>query len=274
MDAPEKKITRRDLPAVVKRAAELAAIDDPDDQISEDEVIRIAAELGLPARHVKAALYEGVRDEAPPTFLSRQFGDRLITVSRAVPLEQVPVMRALENHFTTEEYMTVVRHQPDLIILEPAGDAMSRFVRAFKRGKQHHLSSAQMLEVRIRSLEPGWSHVHLRAAFTDERKGHFAGAIVGGTLLGAGIGALGGLAAGAITNDFIVSLTAGSVIGVGSGAAIFAGILSSLRTHYRQWRERTTLESEGTLDHLEKRPDTVAGVTPWFKKLQKKLEEL
>ncbi|HUP90491.1 MAG TPA: hypothetical protein VM100_14125 [Longimicrobiales bacterium] len=274
MDTPEKKITRRDLPAVVKRAAELAAIDDPDDQISEDEVIRIAAELGLPARHVKAALYEGAREEAAPTFLARQFGDRLITASRAVPLEESSARRWLENHFTTEEYMTVVRRQPDLMILEPAGDAMSRFVRAFKRGKKHQLSSAQMLEVRIRSLEPGWSHVYVRAAFSDERKGHFAGAIVGGTLLGASIGAFGGLATGALTNDFIVALTTGSVIGVGSGAAIFAGILSSLRTHYREWRERTTLETEGTLDHLEKRPDTVAGITPWFKKLQKKLEEL
>ena len=56
-------ISRRDLPAVVKRAAELAAVEgDAEEAISEEEVVRIAAELGLSERHVRQALFEGVQE--------------------------------------------------------------------------------------------------------------------------------------------------------------------------------------------------------------------
>ena len=260
---------RTDLPAVVKRAAELAARDaDLEEEISEEEVIRIAAELGLPARHVKAALFEGVRDEGEPTFLDRQFGDRRILASRAVPLDVDRARRMLEDYFTGTEYMSVVRRQTGSFTLQPSGDPVSAVARAFKRGARNNLAAAEMLEVNVRELEPGTSYVNLRAVFKDERKGHFAGAVIGGTLLGAAIGMGAGIAIVVMTQQPILALTAGSIAGVGSGGGMFAGIFSSMRKNYREWRERTIMQTEGVLDRLEKGQDMKPPPPSWLKKLQ------
>src|SRR5437870_433921 len=138
MEAPEKKITRSDLPSVVKRAAELAERDaDPAEEISEDEVIRIAAELGLPAHHVRTALYEAAHLDGEPTFLDRQFGNRRIITSRAVPQDAERALRMVEDIFKGSD-MTVVRRQPGSITLEAGGDMFSKISRAF-RG-QHQLA--------------------------------------------------------------------------------------------------------------------------------------
>ena len=275
-DAPQSRrsIRRRDLPAVVQRAAELAAQDDDtNEELSEEEVVRIAAELGLPARHVKAALYEVAREEPAPGFLDRQFGTPRILVSRAVPLEAARARRIVEDHFTSSEYMTVVRRQADSIVFEPAADVGSKIARKFKRGSSHQLANAQVLEVSVRVLEAGWSHVRLRAVFKDERKGRMAGAIVGGTLLGIPVGAVFGALGAAITHNGIVAVAAGSIATVAAAGAIFAGIFASLRKNYREWRERTMMQSEGVLDHLEKGDDLRAQPPAWIRKLQTKLGE-
>lgn len=272
MEAPEKKITRSDLPLVVKRAAELAARDaDPAEEISEDEVIRIAAELGLPAHHVRTALYEAAHHEGEPTFLDRQFGNRRVVASRVVPHDAEKSLRKVEELFKGSN-MTVVRRQAGSITLEAGGDMFSKITRAF-RG-QNQLASAEIVEVIARKLETGGSHVTVRAVFKDERKGHFAGAVIGGTLLGASIGSLAGVLAGVVTHEMIVGMTTGTILGIGSGGGIYAGILASMKKNYREWRERVTRNTEGTLDKLEKAQDTLPPTAQWFQKLQKKLEEL
>src|SRR5512145_1373975 len=95
-------ITRSDLPAVVKRAAELAALEgDAEEQLPEEEVVRIAAELGLSERHVRQALFEGAQEEQEPTFLDRQLGITRIMATRAVPLNAEQARHALEDYLVT-----------------------------------------------------------------------------------------------------------------------------------------------------------------------------
>ncbi|HEX6558161.1 MAG TPA: hypothetical protein VF021_01835, partial [Longimicrobiales bacterium] len=132
---PGKPITRRDLPAVVRRAAELAAVEDESaEELSEAEVIRIAAELGLAPRHVRQAIYEGVQEEAEPgAFLDRHFSTPRISVARAVPLEPDAARRALEDYFITQEYLQIVRRQAETTTFEPASDAVSKVARTFRR---------------------------------------------------------------------------------------------------------------------------------------------
>jgi hypothetical protein len=276
---PEKSITRRDLPTVVRRAAELAAFsDDAEEAISEDEVIRIASELGIAPRHVKQALYEGVQDEPEPTFLDKQFGTPRIMAVRAVPLPVEQTRRALEDYLTTYEYLTVVRRQSDSMTFEPAPDAVSKFARKFKRSR-HQLASAEVVEISVRPLEEGWSHVRIRAVFKDDRKSQVVGAGVGGTILG---GTAGGLT-GAITGTLASTLTflpteaavaVGSVFGVGIFAAVFTGILASARKRYRHWRERTVMQTEGVLDRLEKGDDMRPAPPPWIRRLQMRFGQL
>ena len=265
----ERSIRRGDLPAVVQRAAELAAREaDPEEEISEEEVIRIAAELGLPAQHVRTALYEGAHLEGEPTFLDRKFGNRRITASREVPLDAERAARALEEYFTATEYMAVVRRQPDSITLQPLGDPVSTVARAFKRGAKSNLAAAELLEVSVHSVEAGRTHVTMRAAFKDERKGHFAGAIIGGTLLGSAVGLVSSVLVGAVTHEAIVAVATGGVLAVGAGGSIYAGIVSSIRNNYRAWRERTLMQTEGVLDRLEKGEGMKPPPPSWVRKLQ------
>ena len=121
----ERSIARRDLPAVVRRAAELAAFaDDADEQLSEQEVIRIAAELGLAPRHVRQALYEGATEETTASFLDRYFPPPRLAITRAVPMEVAAARRALEDYLVTQEYLQIVRRQADSTTFEPASDAV------------------------------------------------------------------------------------------------------------------------------------------------------
>jgi len=273
-----KPITRRDLPAVVRRAAELAAFaDDRDEQLSEQEVIRIAAELGLAPRHVRQALYEGVQDEPQPTFLDKQFGTPRITASRAVPHDAEAARRALENYLITSEYMAVVRRQPTSVMFEPAPDAVSKFARAFKRGSKHQLAASSVLEMSVRSLEPGWSHVRLRAVFKDDRKSQLIGALIGGTVLGAPLAGLTAVVIAGVMQSVTTpaaSIAVGSLFGIGAFVAVMTGLLASARKRYRHWRERTVMQAEGVLDRLEGGDELRPPPPPWMRKLQMKFGEL
>ena len=53
-----------------------------------------------------------------------------------------------------------------------------------------------------------------------------------------------------------------------------AGILASARKRYRQWRERTVMQTEGVLDRLEKGEDMRPAPPPWIRRLQMKFGQL
>jgi hypothetical protein len=284
MEEAGKPITRRDLPAVVRRAAELAAVDDDaGDQIAEDEVVRIAAELGIAPRHVKQALYEGVREDEEPRFLDRQLGTPRLAASRAVPLDAARALKIVEEYLVTSEYLTVVRRQGNSLTLEPAPDTVSRIARSFKRGSKHLLASAEIVEVTVRPLEDGWSHVRLRTIYEDKRRSKVAGAIVGGVFLGTPVAGLTAAIVGGIGSNLlgglgdpghVVAVTAAVMTGVATFSGVMAGMLASTRKRYRQWRERTVMQTEGVLDKLEKGKDLRPPPPPWIQKLQMKLNQL
>lgn len=269
---PDKPITRRDLPAVVRRAAELSALDeDTNEQLPEEEVIRIAAELGLAERHVRQALYEGVKDEPQPGFLDRQLGKPRIMAARAVPFDEARVRRVLEDYFVTHEYMQVVRRQANATTFEPASDAISRFARGFQRSSKHQLAAALTVEISVRSLEAGWSHVRIRALFKDERTRKIVGSSVAGALVGLPLGGVAAFMISSITHDAF-GLGASTALAVTSGIATFfavaGGMLASLYRRYRGWRARTQTEAESILDRVERGEDLRPPPPPWIRKLQ------
>ena len=269
------EITRRNLPAVVKRAAELAAAEgDADEAISEDEVVRIAAELGLSERHVRQAMLEGVQEEHEPTFLDRQFGVTRIMATRAVPMPPDQARRAMEDYLITREYLQVVRRQSAGVSFEPADDVVSKVARGFSRSKKHCLAAADGVELVVRELEPGWSHVRLRAVYPDARKVHIGGAAAGAFFLGTpvatavGVG-VGLLASGPLTDPVAIALGASAGMSVLAGAA--AGFWQMARHNFRNWRSRTVNEANGVLDRLEKGDELRPPPAPWLRKLQLKL---
>ncbi|MGQ0814223.1 MAG: hypothetical protein ACT4O1_07125 [Gemmatimonadota bacterium] len=270
--ADQPPISRRDLPAVVKRASELAAVaDDADEELPEAEVIRIAAELGLAERHVRQALFEGVREEGEQSLLDRQFGTPRILATRAVQLPVERARRALEDYFVTQEYMQIVRRQASALTFEPAGDAVSKVARTFQRSSRHHLASAIGVEVAIRPLETDWTHVRIRAVYQDDRRRRVTNGIVGGLVLGIPLAGAASVVFASIANGAVGSQLAvaiGSLCGIATFAGVMAAHLASIRNRYRRWRERTQNEAEALLDRLEGGDELRPPPSPWLRKLQ------
>jgi hypothetical protein len=270
-------ISRRDLPAVVKRAAELAAFEgDAEEAIPEDEVVRIAAELGLSERHVRQAMLEGAQEEAEPSFLDRQIGIPRIMATRAVPLSPEQARAALEDYLVTREYLRVIRRQPSTTSFEPADDTVSTVARAFARSKKHCLAAAEGVELTVRELQPGWSHVRIKAVYPKVRKVHVGGAVAG-TVLGATAGGAAGIAVSIITAGSLgdpVSLALGATTGIGVLGAAAAGFWTMARNNFRTWRDRTVNEANGVLDRLEKGDELRPPPSPWLRKLQMKFGRL
>lgn len=271
-------VTRRDLPAVVKRAAELAAMEgDAEEQLPEEEVVRIAAELGLSERHVRQALLEGVQAEEDLTFLDRQLGVPRIMATRAVPMTPEQARAALEDYLITREYLRPIRKQSVSTTFEPADDAVSTVARAFSRSKKHCLAAAQGVELTVRELQPGWAHVRLKATYPDVRKTHVAGAAAGGIFLGGTLGSAAGVAVGVLASGALadpVSIALGAATGLSVMGAAAAGFWKIARNNYRNWRERTINEANGVLDRLEKGDELRPPPAPWLRKLQLRLGRL
>lgn len=271
-------ITRRDLPAVVKRAAELAELEgDAEEAISEEEVVRIAAELGLSERHVRQALFEGPREEPEPSLLDRQLGVPRFMATRAVPLTPEQTRRALEDYLVTREYLQIVRRQALSTSFEPADDAVSKLARSFSRSKKHCLGSAEGVDITARELQPGWTHVRLRAVYPDKRKSELIGAGIASVFMGVPIGAFttvifGGLAATGLGEP--AGLAVGAATGMAAFTATTVAFFASVRSRYRRWRERTLIEAESILDRLEKSDELRPPAAPWLRKLQLKLGRL
>lgn len=278
-----KSITRRDLPSVVRRAAELADVDnDIGDALSEQEVIRIAAELGLSERHVRQAMYEGAREEAEPSLLDRQLGTPRIAATRAVPFDAARARQSVEAYLVTCEYLAVVRHQGASTTFHPAPDTMSKIARKFKRNSNHLLASSEAVELTVQPLENGWSHVRLRIVFEDKRRASVVRSIVGGVLIGIPAGTLagvlvGGIAAGvagAFTTDIIgqqIAIGLGTLTGLAAFWGVIAGSMASMRGRYRRWRDQATTQAEGVLDRVESGDDLRPAPAPWVRNIREKL---
>ena len=272
-----ERIARRDLPAVVKRAAELAALEgEAEEELPEEEVIRIAAEVGLSARHVRQALLEGTREEPEPTFLDQQLGTPRVLATRAVPMTADRARRLLEDYLVTREYFQVVRKQGASLSLTPAEDTFSKIARSWARSHKHYLAAAKDVELTVRDLESGWSHVRLRAEYPDVRKAHVAGATAGTVLVGVPAAVGSGIGVAVLTSGLAdpISAALGAVAGLGVLAGATTGFWAIARNKFRQWRKRTDDEINGVLDRLEKGDELRPPPAPWLRKLQLKFGRL
>ena len=268
------EITRRELPAVVKRAAELAELEgDAEEAISEAEVIRIAAELGLSERHVRQALFEGVESDEAPSLLDRQLGVPRIMTARAVPMAPTEARRALEDYLVTREYLQIVRRQGMSTNFQPADDTVSKVARGFSRSNKHCLAAAESVEITTRELEPGWTHVRVKAVYPDKRRSHLVGATMGTLFLGGPLGIWTSIGVNLFTADLLgpASVAVGAAAGITAFAGMGIGMFAAARDNYRKWRKRTATEAEFLLDRMEKGDALRPPAAPWLRKLQLKL---
>lgn len=253
------RIDRATFERVLQRAAELQAVSrDIGEGLTEDEVIALGHEVGIPEAQLRQALLEERTRVSPPTnagWLDRALAPADFQADRVVQGSEADVARALTELLDREEHFTVQRAMPGRITFEPL-DALAAGMRTLKRvfsssAGRRYLDKAQLVTAVITPLEPGFCHVTLSASVRKSRSGYVAGgAVIGGV----GVVMSAGLA-------MLVGTTGGQLLALVPGMAGALGGLATARA-YLPVAGRTGLGLARLLDQLERQPNATAGALP------------
>jgi hypothetical protein len=272
-DAPAiRSIPRGDFEQVIRRAAELSLGEtDPEDNLSEDEVLRIATELGLAAHHVRQALFELPDLKVRPRWYDRYFGPAVFSVHRVVPTHKEPALRRVEDYLVTREYLQIVRRKGDTIAFIPADDTISSLARALARpNSRHTIARASRVMVGVHTLPDDHAHARFDIDLSDARKAAVGGGIALGSFIGLGVGTIATVLTGNILPGGLGDI-AQVVAFAGSMAASITASVSVAASGFRKRVFSAKMELTGLLDRLERGDRLDPPPAPWRRKLQLRL---
>jgi len=241
-------LTRQDLEAVIRRATELEAEAGKTPELSEADVLRIAAEVGLSEANTRRALAE-YRANTPGGVLlaergwvARLCGSGLVTSARTVGRPAEEVRQELEAHFRENESLRIVRRTKTGSLWEPESGVVASLMRGFDLlGRGYQLAKkGKAVELRVVPLGEDSSRVSLTIDLTNDRAGWF-------WLLGVGLGAPATLAAIGI----VASAPDIPNLAIALSPAFLAGTISLARAGYRRAVEKMRLVLDGLLDRVE-----------------------
>ncbi|MEK7667065.1 MAG: hypothetical protein AAB409_00260 [Gemmatimonadota bacterium] len=240
-----QRLDRDALERIIQRAAELQAGEmDTGEGLTEQDLLKLGAEVGIPGRFLRQALYEetarGGAESERGRFV-RWAGPKLVHATRVVPGERVTLEQALEAWMTDSEAMAVKRRLPDRTLWEAQKGLFAQMKRGLAiDGKSYHLARALEVSVAVTALEDGYCHVALSADVSNTRRS---------ALWGAGsVTAAGGLVTTVLVAGSIVAVPVIGFIPLAVGAAVGASIP---RVHHRA-AARIQLALEQILDGLER----------------------
>ncbi|MGH7463720.1 MAG: hypothetical protein ACREK1_01010 [Longimicrobiales bacterium] len=267
-----RSIGRTDFEQVIRRAAELSLSEtDPDDNLSEDEVLRIATELGMPLHHVRQALFELPDLKVQPRWYDRYYGPAVFSVNRVVPTRKEPALRRVEDYLVTREYLQIVRRKGDTIAFVPADDTISSLARALARpGSRHTISRASRVMVGVHALPEDNAHVRFDIDLSEARHESVRGGILLGATFGLGTGAVAAALSAAVVPDVLGQIPQILAFG-GAMAGTIAGGVSIAASRFRNRVFSAKMELTGLLDRLERGDRLDPPPAPWRRKLQLRL---
>lgn len=269
-----RRVTRGDLELVIRRAAELYATEtDAGDHLTEDDVLQIAGELGLPPRLARQALYELPRHRGEPSLADRLFGAAEVVTGRSVPGSAPAVFDRLEDYLTTREYLQVIRRRDQAAVFAPAEDMISSLARTFTRpDKRYHLARSRNVRIAVRPLDQGRSHVRLDLDLGDRRRNAILTGFIGGGLVSAPLGAAVaipvGIAVASMTGD-AAAVAAAITTGMGTFGLGMTGAIKLAGMHFHRRVERARLELDGLLDRLQRNERLAPPPSPWLRRLKR-----
>jgi hypothetical protein len=178
----ERRIDRQTLDRVIRRAAELQASErEIGDSLTEQQLLELGRDVGIPARHLHQALQEEQLrlDTDTRGALARFMGPSRLSAGRTVPGEDRELEDKLARWMNDAELLTVKRRYADRMSWEPRRD----FAASLKRelgigGRKYALARAKEIVGHVRQLESGCSYVTLRADVSNTRTGHLVGASI------------------------------------------------------------------------------------------------
>jgi len=239
------RIDRAALDRIIRRAAELQTGEhELGDVMTEDQVLALGRDVGIPARYLQQALIEervrGVPVES--RLLDRVLGAATISADRVVMGSAERHESLLLEWMERQEHLVVQRHQSSRISWEqPSGfqAALRRSAAALSGGTRAMLGKATVVAATITPLEAGYAHVQLSADLRMTR-----GAYIGGAAAFVSVGA-------AATAVLAVLGAFPLVLLLPLPATIAAGYAAT--RPYAGATERTRLGLERALDQLERR---------------------
>ncbi len=237
-----QKITREQLERIIQRAAELQAGEmDTGEGMTEQDLLKLGAEVGIPGRFLRQALYEESAGGAAleRDFLGRWVGPKMVLAHRVIPGERAALEQAVGEYMTDEEAMTPLRRLPDRTVWERQKGLFAEMKRGLSlEGKAYHLARAQDVSVQIAALETGYCHAELAADVGNLREKALAGSI---TLLSTGV--LGSIVLALVPGLFPIAVLP---LLAGAGLALLPG------SAHRRNVARMQLALEQVLDRLER----------------------
>jgi len=236
-----KKITREQLERIIQRAAELQAGEmDTGEGITEQELLKLGSDVGIPGRFLRQALYEEGAGGAAleHDFASRWVGPRMVLAHRVVPGDRATLEQGISEYMADEEAMTPKRRMSDRTVWERQKGLFAEMRRGFSfEGKAYHLARAQDVSVQIAALESGYCHAELAADIGNQRSSATTGAT---TLAALGV-------FGAIALSLVPGLQVLAALPLLGGL----GLAWLVTRDYRRRVERMQVALEQVLDRLE-----------------------
>jgi hypothetical protein len=247
-DKLPSRIDRDAFDRVLKRAAELQAHGrDIGEGLSEDEVLALGQEVGIPEAQLRQALLEERTRVSLPDqrgVLDRWIAPASVMAERVVQGTPEAIGAALVRWFEHHEVLVVQRSTAERITWEQASSfagAMKRIGWSFNANRSKpFLDRAELVTALMTQLEPGFCHVTLVANQRQNR-----GSYVGGGAAVASVGAAAGLVLGALGAPLLIAAVPvlPAVLGGVAVSRLFRGV-----------NQRSQLGLERALDELERQP--------------------
>lgn len=245
-EGSDRSLTRQELDAVIRRAAELSGTDADDGSFTEGELYRIAGEVGLPEAHVRRALAEVRSGEVGGGLIDRVFGPSMVGASRVVSGDPDDLAREIDEFLVASQLLQPVRRTRGVLQYRPALDWASQLARAASfTSRKYYIASAKSVEVRLKRVDDGGVLIEFLVD-PGTRGDDVVGALLGGAAAGGAVGGVGGVAlAGAAP----LALAVG--VGVVAGVGVWTGIGYAVGRGHKRKLVEVRNEVEGVLDDLE-----------------------
>lgn len=245
--ADTQYLTRKEFDEVIRRATEFST-DDPDageSRLDENDLFRIAEEVGLSETHTKRALAEMRAEQLARQQGAGFFDGAIVQASRTVPGDSKEIAKAVDDFLIKSSLLRAVRTAASLRTYKKANDTFSDLRRSFKQ--KNCVTRAKAVEVQFDQVSDSSTHVRLSMDFADHRLEYVVLAWI------AALGVGGGLCAGGamVATTFGLPLLAGGGLGAVVGAAASWASVFGTRQAWRRKRHEIDQEMEGILDKLE-----------------------
>jgi hypothetical protein len=240
---PGDLISREALERIIQRAAELQAAErDIGDGLTEQELLALGHDVGIPTPYLKRALLaEQTRSAVAEAHGAAAWlaGPAVVAAERVVAGEARAVDRALTAWMEREESLQVKRRYSDRTTWEPRVGAFASIQRALGAGgKSFALARATEIAAQVSQLEPGFCHVRLLANVRGPRAQRLWTAV--------GLGVVGAALAGVM--PVLGALAPWALV---PALATWAAAVAVARRH-RAENERIGVALEQVLDRLER----------------------